>query len=1445
MSLADCFAKAGKAISGQDKAAIEALVESGLSEEAAVDQYLAELDGALFEQRAFHGTSEAAFEKFKYQAGLGGSLGYWFASTKEAATRFATPRYAGVDPGVIEVELDIKNPKEYQGYQSFMDDVLSRESDTFEDRAKSLRRSLMRQGHDGVVIRDSDTDLAGVRDDWVAFKPEQVEIISREDITVEQYQANLKKLRSLEQPGDDSPRGFFDPEQFKITLTDTRDLSTFIHEMGHAWLEVLRGVSELDGSIQQDLATLEQWWSDNGATTDRQKHEMFASGFETYWARGEAPTPELQSLFTRFQAWLISVYKRIDQIFASNDLAGTQLPDDVKEVMDRLVASQDAIDAARGEQQYGPLPVEALGLSKEDAAQYQKEWTEQAARDEAKLHAEVMRDLRRQRSEEWRKAVDDRLAQVEAEIAAQPEYIARDALTDPEGPKLDADYVRQFYGTSNARRLNKMTVSGGLNPDLIADQFGYSSGDELMLALLGTRNKSERKSFAKAQAEAQILEERGDLVNDGTLYDEAKKIVSSDRRGDLLVKELNWLNKATGQKPTARQMFKAAAERDLGPIPIYRLRPDLHKRNEVKARNAARRALLEGDLKKAAMEEHRALRQFYLAQESKKLKEQSEKNADFARSLKGKKLERIRQAGDIYIDQLTSLLDQFEFRRVSNKQIRRRASMGDWLASALGDAHEGHPYRNHEVLQDDHRQLIAEAASQDQQGARPDTATIDAMIAESEVVNYKTLTASELQAVTDSIRSIVHLSRLKNRLLTAQDKRSLDEAVTDLTASIQEHSTGDGTGEFGSTRPRSGERRRALAAFKDVAKNPMAILHTLDGFNQNGMAWQLIGRPLQAAAAQETEQLNQANQALQDIFKRYSAKELRGMNRQMFDERLRLNITKHDALSILLNWGNETNRSRVMDGFDITEETALYIMDKYLVEKDYAFVRDVWAYLDTFKEVSFSLHRDMFGFTPEEVKAAPFETKYGTMPGGYYPISYDPERSARAEQHLAAKEGEKFTQGVASRKKLGSTQARVARVMRPMSTDMTQVIFGHVADVIHQTTHNRALFDVGRLLTNDMVKGAITREYGPHLHQQLITMLRTLKDGPEQVIDIQDKVAIALRNNATLAMLGSSLRTIVLQPFGITNSIVKAELAGINVSGLLSGYAKYMKNPAEESRQIREESLYMKNREQTQTVAIRRIKNQVANKGRFDAIRESTMIPIMKTQFYSVDAPLYMAARDYYVGQGMELDQAVELAEQVVRDAQGGGNIVDTASAMQGGPYRKMFTNFLTYMVTTYGLQAENYRRTFKIGDQSVTDFIINTFVLMTMPAILTAMLNDWVAGEDDDEDFVERAVREQASFVLSMNPLTAQVSGAATGFDYTGPQGTALFGKVGQLVQQSEQGEVDEAWLKSAIWVGGLATGLPAAQVNRTVFGVKQAVEEGDDPLTTLKKAGFGPERD
>ena len=124
----------------------------------------------------FHGTSNPNFKRFKTKGGLGGSLGFWFASSRAAAEQFAKPRFAGIQPGVKACVLRIVQPKEFADYQEFVQAVQARmKGGDIEAGMRSLRRALRRAGYDGIVIRNSDTDMGGMRDDWVAFEPGQIQ----------------------------------------------------------------------------------------------------------------------------------------------------------------------------------------------------------------------------------------------------------------------------------------------------------------------------------------------------------------------------------------------------------------------------------------------------------------------------------------------------------------------------------------------------------------------------------------------------------------------------------------------------------------------------------------------------------------------------------------------------------------------------------------------------------------------------------------------------------------------------------------------------------------------------------------------------------------------------------------------------------------------------------------------------------------------------------------------------------------------------------------------------------------------------------------------------------------------------------------------------------------------------------------------------------------------
>lgn len=153
----------------------------------------------------YHGTPNVAFDRFNTnRGGMGGQLGYWFASTQDAAKQFAHKRLAGRKAGIKVCRLRIEQPKEFGSYQEYLDAVAEKRGrGEIEDGVRSLRRSLIRQGYDGVVIRNSDTDNGGVRDDWVAFYPHQIEVLRTiTNEAAQPFTSAMDQLRAAADPGD-------------------------------------------------------------------------------------------------------------------------------------------------------------------------------------------------------------------------------------------------------------------------------------------------------------------------------------------------------------------------------------------------------------------------------------------------------------------------------------------------------------------------------------------------------------------------------------------------------------------------------------------------------------------------------------------------------------------------------------------------------------------------------------------------------------------------------------------------------------------------------------------------------------------------------------------------------------------------------------------------------------------------------------------------------------------------------------------------------------------------------------------------------------------------------------------------------------------------------------------------------------------------------------------
>lgn len=357
-----------------------------------------------------------------------------------------------------------------------------------------------------------------------------------------------------------APRGAFSPDTNTITLTPNADLSTFIHELGHYFLETLTrhatelrarhdaGVDLTDGQKQiiKDADTmlaqlgvpgLDSWHSMT-IEEKRSHHELAARQFEAYILEDKAPSLELQGAFQRFRAWLLRIYKAARNLNAP-------LNDEVRQVFDRMLATSDAIELAeqnRSMMQLFASPEEA-GMTPEQFAEYQQQGRDatQAAQDEMQARAlrdtQYIRSLRnkalRRKQQEAKAARQQAEMQARQLVLRQPVYRVWQFLsgtmtadtTIAGNKRAWTDAVDPTHDDLNTA----IAKLGGLNRDAVEQEWGLDPADRIPDIRPGFP-VLRRNGGLSVDGMRQALVEQG-YLNDNDSLNDFYAIFSAQQRG--------------------------------------------------------------------------------------------------------------------------------------------------------------------------------------------------------------------------------------------------------------------------------------------------------------------------------------------------------------------------------------------------------------------------------------------------------------------------------------------------------------------------------------------------------------------------------------------------------------------------------------------------------------------------------------------------------------------------------------------------------------------------------------------------------------------------------------------------------------------------------------------------------------------------------------------------
>lgn len=1275
--------------------------------------------------------------------------------------------------------------------------------------------------------------------------------------------------RSFEQTYESGARGriTFGEERRTIDLFAKADLSTFLHETGHDWLEQLKADAgravEGEGSKEarqlfSDWETVKAWFAANGhpvgedGTIPVEAHEMWARGVERFVMEGKAPSIGLRRAFEAFRSWLLNIYQVVQNLRAPIDGR-------IRDVMMRLVATDEEIGLALEDEAVRlSFDREQLGMSAAEYAALQRASAE--ARDEARdaLLYRVMASVRARRTKEYQDQRVGVLETVAAEVAARPVFKAMAMLRD--GARIDRDWLIANYGADAPMLMPKsvppIVGENGQAADIIAELTGFDTADAMIRALMGleVRRREMRAANDGRSVQAAVVEDEtdaimrdryGDPLSDGTIEREAREIIHSDRAGEVMAAELRALERrrrAPGdpnQSITAYQVAKrwAADKVRGGKVADVASRSaiDQYRRNGRLAARRAEEAMIKGDVDEAFFQKRAQMLNNALVSEATSAADAVDEAVKrLSRIAKRRTMKNVDQD---YLEQAQAMLEAVELRERSQVSLRRQGAFEAWVRAREAEG----------------REIVVPAR-------------FEAVIG---TTHWSKLTVENLLGLDDAVAQIMNLGRMKQTMIDAMAEREFEAIVSDAVTAAEKL-------------PQRPPSNLMTAGFAQQLKDGLAnadaallkmetVFDWLDGGNSNGVFNRIAFRPIAAAQDRENALLRDYMKRIADAFAAVPADiAKRWQDRVEVTEFINREtgqpwvLTRHELVAMALNTGNEGNLQRLTDGYGWPEQLVRDVLNRELSEPEWRFVQNVWDIIDTLWPEIAAMERRVNGVEPDKVEAKPFQTPHGMFRGGYYPAIYDTTKSYAAEQfggEAADLLDGKYTRATT---RASASKERSEKVKRPLLLQLG-VINRHLGEVIHDVTHREALINAWRFLGEERVMRAVDQSLGPAIRKQFKPWLRHVANswaseraGNEGIA----KFINGMRTNATVVGMGWRVSTIMTQAAGYSNSFeyvgmrwVGPEIArfAAQLTGSAGRFVTFqgVRMPAMMAF-VRARSGEIANRMDTLDRDVLRSVNAMRGQTGIVAQAKRSMFMGIGLMDQAVVIPTWMGAYNKAIAAGMEEADAIFAADKAVRVSQGASGAKDLAAVARGdgkwGEALKFFTMFYSYLSAFHQRQrtlGRDIATVVRERDYRVTPRLVaRAWWLIVVPPLLAELLAG--RGPEEEEDWGWWAFRKMLfqslgpiPFVRDLGePLWAAAEGRPSfGYSMSPIQRVGeTFVNVGGDIGKLWRGEDTKRATRNAMEATGYLTGLVPGQVASAVQFLVDVGEGEQNPETAAE---------
>lgn len=1219
---------------------------------------------------------------------------------------------------------------------------------------------------------------------YVVFDDKAIKVI-------EKYNQSINGMTTINSPTDRL-----------IQIFKTADRSTFLHEMGHVFFDDIKNLAEMENAPEQlvtDWNKLKEWseWDDAQDADNTKAHEKFARGWEAYLREGKAPTKGLQRVFRMFSKWLTRIYRAVTRL-------GGLPPKEIQDIMARMIATQEDIDAFTKEQALEQFESSKLFKQLDEAkqAKVQSHIADVGEMAKERVMKRYMKELESRPIKEWNDEKDSIQADIEKRLMEQyPIYkdhqrynaFGKNALANTRYStlkELEAAEREQTGFTFN-EAVNQAMESAeqtfiednhiGKSNIEIAEEWLLSSDGQMKLT-------EEEAKIIKSQTNR-------DLAKNWELLDKLNRL---DPNSETIESELEPIEKqiVDDNKKVAKELGAVSKELDSAQDRIEKLKAQLQERiNNVRAIRDSGVGVISDYMNRARQE----LGDLTLSQASQYKKYQNQairegKRAD--RALAVNKLEEALQAKQL------QLLNQARARVAFDNALRIKKLRTKLLDNLNRMTRPKNPI----AIEPNMRYFYAHMAYQmgltKYDGLEPVdgfnmNAVINALDPDADILgdqsitfldpwivqlfygktpmSFKNLTMSQLNTLEELMTGMYKNGRNAYEGSTILNDKgesiTFDDAVDGiLTEAIDTFGKINGN-VFNAQNNQTG--LEAVAGL--INKGNLSLLKVETFLRRLGPnAVKYIYDPINRATQEFNERKEVSMRRLaKDVSSVYGKRELFNIrNKHMYDVGELRNLTKEQVIALALNWGTERNRQRAMETAKVTEVEMEKAFQEILTDKDWEFIIRTWDHINSFFTERSKVQEELYGNPLKKEEGITFTIGGRTIIGQYYPIVYNPEVNAS----ISDKEVEDIAKTMVSSNAILGTGMSATKSRLDVVKDKSllldfDVIPNTITESINHITMRKAVTDVNRLVANREFQNYIVEKFGMNSYQFLRTWVRDNWKDEAAKLGAFGKVITALKRNTSMAIMAGRVSVAIQNTLNIPVAVYRIGagnvLRAVNHAGVgFYGHGTETYNNTRDF--VLEQSIFMRERIQTLdkdlkkglTIQGKGLRINDKNIGGYkfekgaeirDEINNMGFRLLTETDF-ALSIPVWKFAYDQKVAElqskeGLSTEwinqQAIEAGDKAVRDIFGSGDTKDAAAIQRArDPLTQLFVPFYSYANTLYNIIAEGWYAGKDKGDW--TQFARMLWWTVVSQAIGMVIYKSMTNGDDDDPESIAKSFAEE-----------------------------------------------------------------------------------------------------